>query len=213
MAYDTRGMVSVDEMLPSANKVYRTNIGCVMYAGNGVWEGYDDVRVFPTHWKPDIKNLGFGVVQLSGEATNKEITESLSKIFPANYDAATAFKDLIDHSVSVTKHENGESKRIPTGQVFVSGMDNDNPHIPKNNIMYVPNGYVAGIDPSDDVDVYFKSGAKQISDEKLMEEMLEMSKYYSCQIKVEDPLPWDLRIRIDNIRKKSELNVIKYRRR
>lgn len=54
MAYDTRGMVSVDEMLPSANKVYRTNIGCVMYAGNGVWEGHDDVRVFPTHWLPDV---------------------------------------------------------------------------------------------------------------------------------------------------------------
>lgn len=54
MAYDTKGMVSVDEMLPSENKVYRTNIGWAMYTGNGMWEGYDDVKVFPTHYLPDV---------------------------------------------------------------------------------------------------------------------------------------------------------------
>lgn len=74
MAYDTKGMVSVDEMLPSVNKVYRTNIGCVMYAGNGVWEGYDDVRVFPTHWLPDVIKPADGQMDISLKEETKKTT-------------------------------------------------------------------------------------------------------------------------------------------
>lgn len=67
----------------------------------------------------------------------------------------------------------------------------------------------------EDVEDYFISGAKSINDEDLIEEMRKMPDHYNSfprGIQLEGFVDWDLRIRVDNLRKKSELNVIKYRR-
>jgi|SRR5690606_19512341 len=84
------------------------------------------------------------------------------------------------------------------------------------------NRYTAVIDPAtpeSDVDVYFSTGAYKIHDEKLIAEMVEISKYYNTGNTVSETDEGKFWIRfmrlhdpIINLKDKSKLNVIKYRR-
>lgn len=44
--------ISVKDRLPSvAGRVYKTNIGSILFKGDGEWYGYDNVRVYPKWWE------------------------------------------------------------------------------------------------------------------------------------------------------------------
>lgn len=82
--------------------------------------------------------------------------------------------------------------------------------------------YTAGIDPASPdshVDIYFKTGANKINNEKLIDEMLEVSKYYNIGntvSEIQDSKFWIRFMRLHdpiiNLKGKSKLNVTKYRR-
>lgn len=101
---------------------------------------------------------------------------------------------------------------------FDKGMNKDvSSQLPDSSYQYA--GSIDPALPKPDVDVYLKTGVHKIYDDKLIDEMLEVSKYYNTgniASETENGNFWIRFMRLHdpiiNLKGKSKLNVSKYRR-
>lgn len=57
--------INVKDRLPSvAGLVYKTNIGNILFKGDGNWYGYDNVKVRPEWWEESISAQVYSVEKI-----------------------------------------------------------------------------------------------------------------------------------------------------